>query len=483
MDKFFFFVWMAEAKTLEEIILDIWNKQSDPSLLTKNLHKFIENQKIENAPQTLSSIFIKILSKGFFPSEFLSTLLKHCISTEFIPEFIFFEELSKEQNSFENENFMELCFEIFENFLPQMNSKNGKRKYEIDFVVHYETFLFKFLEYSSSNKKSLESSENLQKCFKLLEKLNLNEKILKQEMNLIKDKEILNKFKEIYEKKKNKNEVDFVQQFSKNWISLDLQFQLEQKPIFIDHWNFDKSKEILKNFQKFKKFNNSTFLFQIWLNILKFEFDEKIDQYISNSFYFWKLPKLIDEIFIDEIEIEESFEIFSTLNFNEEKFEKIKKYFFIRKKNNISIKNISKCIELLLDENLENQSEIISHIFETNCLNDGKQLISFVNFLNENEKFLDFFHFHGRIVDLLDILLKNLIQLESKKTGSFSEYFKLIFSIILRFDLLNVNRGSFIKLLKQNSNQEKSNTISWFSSLLFDISFNPETSILDNLSS
>eukprot|EP01080_Neovahlkampfia_damariscottae_P005674 gene5674-9495_t len=470
------------TKLLEERILEIWNKHSDPSLLTKNLHEIIQKENIYNAKQTLSQIFINILSQGFCPSEYLSTLLKHCISTEFIPEFIFFEELSKNSQTFENENFMTLCFEIFEEFLPQMTNKNRKRKHDIDQVVHHESFLFQFLQFfGNKDLMNAEENENLQKCIELLEKLDFDEKLLKTQLDSFENQYISDKLYNILEKKQNSTKDSFSPNFfGKSWKALELLFQLEIKPVFIEHLNFNKSKEVLKNFQKFKKMNNSSFLVQIWLGILKYSVKPE-DEYISQLFFFWKLPKLLDEIIVDEIEINEALEIFSTLNFDEEVFQKIKKHYF-NKKTEISIKTISKCVELIRQGNVEHQSEIIKFIFETNCLQDGKNLNAFVSLLNEGEKFLDFVHFHGKIIDLLDVLLINLIQLESKKTGNYSDYFQLLFSIIIRFNLLTINRNIFVKILKKNSTQQKSDTISWFSSLVFGITFNPESPVIDSLS-
>jgi hypothetical protein len=465
------------TEILETKILEIWNKHSDPSDLTKKLHQVIEKENIQNPSQLLSQIFIKTLSKGFIPSEYLSTLLKHCISSNFIPLNVFFEELSKNKQIFKKENFIFLCFSIFEEFLSQM-TLNKKRKLNQETNFHYELFLFKFLEFNSDTsmeQEEEEENENLEKCFELLERLNLEESILKNELKLIKHQNIYQRLEKILQKQKNLKQDYSLNGVGNSLISLELFFRMESCPIFIDHFDLEKSKKILKSIQQFKRLGNVSFLFQIWMNVMK-----SSDDFLSQLFSFWKLPKMIQEMFPDSKEIEESFELFSTyssLNFS--KLEILKSCF--QGKTEITIQSIDQCIELLKGNNVKNQDEII-HFIELKTFKDSKNFNILVQFLNDNQDFLDFFQFHGKISSLIDILLKNMIGLEKLKTGPFSDYFKLLFAIVNRYDLLKINHKSFAKLLKQNS-QKESHVIGWFFSLLHFIPYDTNSSIFNSLNS
>jgi hypothetical protein len=462
------------TEILETKILEIWNKHSDPSDLTKKLHQVIEQEKIQNACQLLSQIFIKTLSKGFIPSEYLSTLLKHCISSDFIPLHVFFEELSKNKQIFKKENFMNLCLIIFEEFLSQMNKK---RKLNQEENYHYELFLFKFLEFNSdlSMEDEEEENENLEKCFELLERLNLDEIILKKELKLISNQNIHQRLDKILQKQKNLKQDYSLNGVGNSLISLELFFRMESSPIFIDHFDLEKSKKILKSIQQSKRLNNVSFLFQIWMNVMK-----SSDDYLSQLFSFWKLPKMIQEMFTDQKEIEESFELFSTYSsVNFSKLETLKSCF--QMKNDISIKSIDQCIGLLKGFNFKNQDEIINFI-ELDTFKGTKNFNLLVQFLNDNHDYLDVFQFHGKICSLCDILLKNMIGLENLKTGPFSDYFKLLFTIVNRYDLLKVNHKSFSKILKENFKKD-SHVIGWFFSLLHFIPYDTNSSIFNSLNS
>lgn len=396
-----------------------WKKRLEIFQFEQNIREIMVKYHVKDISKELTLVFLDLLFHQQNPSDYILNLLNGLLSTEIISVNIFFDTLLENPLVFKKPILVRTFLKIYKMYLPNF-SGSRKRKRDEENITYYPPFPQKFLEFYISQGKL---DQNFQKeAIEMIE-------ILKGTNNLKYVQDLIDKFPKeknfLFDYLETSKTTEFIDGYENElWISLYVLLIH-----YLYHSNLGDNDfylvERLKNLKQFRS-NNQTFLCELYLTLFNLSQD-----YISKSFMYNKLPKIINDLGLND-EMDQVFDL-------SKKFEKMKmvKDYYVYKSLNIQDK--LQVFSMVQKNDVQGQIDMIDFILK----NLDKEMMTL---LSNNNELLQIIHIFGNTETLLISILDRM-----KTPLFFEDSFILLYHFMIYFDVKGRNKESFMKILKKLS--------------------------------